>query len=153
MLVVAWSRSGHRRRCVFEAAGATGCRKSLVDRPVDWRTDVDASLAEARTQHRPVLLFFRASWGHGRHLDNGAFADPEVRELLARKFVSVRIDISDDDEPETVAVTRRFKIVGEPTILILGSDGTNELARITMVIAPDALAAKLRAASAPSPTP
>ena len=130
------------------ATGSLGCRKTLVEAPMAWGTDVEAGLAQARAQNKPIVVYFGASWDTAaKELEWRTFTDPEVRFLLGRDFVSVHVDSSDDENPPTQKLQERFKVVGDPTIVILGSDGTTELRRINEFVPPEVFAPMLRAAT------
>jgi uncharacterized protein YyaL (SSP411 family) len=128
-------------------AGAAGCGKSYVDAPIVWRPDVDTAIARARAEHKGVFVFFGASWDNAaKELEVQTFVDPEVRALLARSFVSVRVDTTDDEDRRTRAMQQRFKVVADPTIVLLGPDGTTELARFYEYVPPRRMARALQSA-------
>src|SRR4029453_1875216 len=57
---------------------------------LEWTTD---AFARARTEAKPVLLSITASWCHGCAVMNRvAYADPEIIDVIATRFVPVRID-------------------------------------------------------------
>jgi thiol:disulfide interchange protein len=127
-----------------------GCRKSLVDVPITWHADLDAAASLSRAQQKPMLVYFGASWDTAaKELEHESFTDPEVRELLARRFVALRVDATDDEDPHTIALSRYFKVVGDPTIVVMAPDGVTELVRFEEYIAPRPLARILAAASEP----
>jgi thiol:disulfide interchange protein len=130
------------------ATGATGCRKTLVEVPMQWQGDLDVALASAKAQNKPLFVYFGASWDTAaKELEHVTFVDPEVRALLGRDFVSMRVDASDDENPDTRRLQERFKVVGDPTIIVLGPDGTSEIVRFNEFIKPRVLARALRAAT------
>jgi thiol:disulfide interchange protein len=130
------------------AAGSAGCGKSYVDAPVVWRSDVDTAIARARAEHKGVFVFFGASWDTAaKELETRTFVDPEVRALLTRSFVSVRVDMTDDEDPRTRAMQNRFKVVGDPTVVVLASDAMTELVRFNEYVPPPRMARALASAS------
>jgi thiol:disulfide interchange protein len=83
-----------------------------------------AGLAQARSQSKPVLVFFTAEWCHFCHqMADEAFTHPQVVSL-ADHFVCVLVDA--DREPQ---VCRQFNVTGYPTIQFLSPRGA-PLARI-----------------------
>jgi len=103
---------------------------ALADAPpgIDWLPgdEVSAAFAKAATSHRPVLLFWGATWcPYCKDLKANVFSRPEFREKL-RLFVPVYLD-GDTDGAQKWG--DRFRIAGYPTVLVLRSDQT-ELARI-----------------------
>lgn len=125
----------------------TGCGKSYVAQPLTWETDDVAALARSAREHRLLFVYVSAEWDTAaKELEHKTFADALVRHEL-RRFVNLHIDMTDDDRPSTVRATQRFKIIGEPALLVLAPDGETELVRIHHFVTPDQLLAVLRAQS------
>jgi len=61
---------------------------------IDWRSDYDASRAEAREKQRRLLVHFTLP-GRPicRAMDEETFAQPEVARAIREKFVGVRLDV------------------------------------------------------------
>jgi thiol:disulfide interchange protein len=77
-----------------------------------------AGIEAAKAQHKPVLLFFTATWCHFCHqLAAEAFTDVAVVNLSER-FVCVLIDA--DREPE---VCQQFQVRNYPTIQFISTRG------------------------------
>lgn len=128
----------------------TGCGKAPVDAPVSWYADVDVGMAAGKAQDKPVVVYFGATWDtSAKELEHVTFVDPEVRWLLRRDFVSVHVDSSDDEKPLTTELQRRFKVIGDPTLVIMGSDGVTELARFNEFVPPRVFAHALQSATRP----
>ncbi len=130
------------------AQGSLGCGKAAVLAPLTWEVDVEAGLARAKRENKPAVVYFGASWDTAaKELDYVTFLDPDVRFLLARDFVPIRIDMTDDESENTKKYAERFSIVGDPTIVIYAADGTSELRRVNEFITPATLTAMLHAAT------
>ena len=69
--------------------------------------------------------------------------------MLARDFVAIAVDATDDEDPFTRAMQERFKVVGDPTVIILRSDGRSEIRRFYEYVPPDVMGGVLRAATRP----
>lgn len=83
-----------------------------------------SGLAQAKSQSKPVLVFFTAEWCHFCHqMADEAFTHPQVVSL-ADHFVCVLVDA--DREPQ---VCRQLNVTGYPTIQFLSPRGA-PLARI-----------------------
>ncbi len=127
-----------------------GCGKAPVDAPVTWYGDLDVALAAGKAQDKPIFVYFGADWDSAaKELEHVTFVDSEVSWLLRRDFVSVRVDTTDDEAPQTREPQRRFKVVGDPTLVLLASDGVSELARFYEFVDPPRFARALRAATRP----
>jgi thiol-disulfide isomerase/thioredoxin len=84
-----------------------------------WRTDLDAALAEADRRGLPVLVDFSATWCPPCiAMQHDVWPDAEVGRLIEARVVPVMIDV--DRDPRTA---ERFEVTGVPTILVLDADG------------------------------
>ena len=57
-----------------------------------------------------------------------ALVNREVRAVLDEDFVIVKIDCTEETD-ESQRLLRRFKVVGEPAVLVLARDYTSVIAR------------------------
>ncbi|MBN2196699.1 MAG: thioredoxin family protein [Polyangiaceae bacterium] len=77
----------------------------------------------AQTEHRPLLVDFTADWCIAcKELDRYTFADPAVIAATSR-FVAVKVDLTDDDDPAAAATKAEHRIVGLPTVLLFDRTG------------------------------
>jgi thiol:disulfide interchange protein DsbD len=77
----------------------------------------------AKETGAPVMIDFYADWCPPcQELKNGVFKEPDVT-ALAKGFVSWRIDATVSDE-KSDALMDKYDILGLPTILFAGADGT-----------------------------
>ncbi|MCK9486556.1 MAG: DUF255 domain-containing protein [Dehalococcoidia bacterium] len=98
---------------------------------VPWLEWDASAFQRAREQDMPVLLSISASWCHWCHvMDETTYSDQRVIDLLASRFVCVRVD--GDERPD---VDARYNAGGWPTTAFLTPDGD----RITAAtdLAPD----------------
>ncbi|MEA2753052.1 MAG: thioredoxin:protein disulfide reductase [Myxococcales bacterium] len=129
-------------------AGALGCKKSFVDVPFTWESDVAAGLARAKAENKPVVVYFGATWDcAAKELEHQTWSDPQIRLLLGRELVAIHVDATDDENPNTRENAERFKVVGDPTVIILGADGRSEISRFNEFVQPERMAQALRAAT------
>jgi thioredoxin:protein disulfide reductase len=100
------------------------------------RKDIEAALTRAKTDKRPLVVDFTAAWcGACKELDKKTFSEPRVGQELGR-FVAVRVDATNNDDPKVEAMLARFKVVGLPTVVLFDSHG-NEAARFNDFVPPD----------------
>ena len=86
---------------------------------IEWRTDLDAALVEARRTHKQVLVDFSADWCPPCiAMKHDVWPDPGVARALNESYVPVLIDVDRDG-----AVSERYGVRGIPTILILNDRG------------------------------
>jgi thiol:disulfide interchange protein DsbD len=99
------------------------------------QTDVEAARQRALRENRPLLVDFTAAWCAAcKELDKVTFAAPEVGAEMGR-FVAVKVDATNDDDPKVGATLERFRVVGLPTVLVFDSQG-KEAIRYTDFVKP-----------------
>ncbi|MCC7406561.1 MAG: thioredoxin family protein [Phycisphaeraceae bacterium] len=112
-----------------------------LGRPTDrvaWAQDVQAVMAQAQTQNKPVLMSFTADWcGPCQQLKARAFSRPEVAETISRLVLPLKIDLT-TPSAAGAELCQRYQIEGTPTLLLLAPDGS-EISRRVGVIDPDEL--------------
>ena len=142
-------------------AGGPACGKSRSDEPeIAWLAHVDEACRAAREQRKPVLFFYAASWDVAtRKLEQHVFIDPEVRRIVGREYVPLRVDRTntwmDDTAPadelrEVEEAVRRFRPYASKhaTVSVVGPDCATELHRFEPLFEPRPFAARLRSAAA-----
>jgi thiol:disulfide interchange protein len=103
-----------------------------------WSSSEREAVGRARREQRPMILDFTAEWcGACKQLDRETYADPRVRVALQR-FVRVKVDATNDDDPAVDAIKSRYKVIGLPTIIVLDSAG-QESARAVNFVSPEQL--------------
>lgn len=86
---------------------------------IEWRTNLDAALAEARRDGKRVVVDFTADWCPPCiAMQHDVWPDPEVARAVARDYVPVLIDTDRDG-----VTTERFGVRGIPTVLVLDDTG------------------------------
>ncbi|MGY3691906.1 uncharacterized protein YyaL (SSP411 family) [Bradyrhizobium sp. USDA 3240] len=111
-----------------------------------WSHDL---FARATTEQRFVILDLEAVWCHWCHvMEKTTYADPKVQELLAAKYLPVRVD--QDANPD---LSSRYGDWGWPATIVFAPDGS-EIAKIRGYIEPERMQALLKAIiDDPSPGP
>jgi thiol:disulfide interchange protein len=86
---------------------------------IEWRTDLDAALSEARRDGKRVVVDFTADWCPPCiAMQHDVWPDPAVARAVARGFVPVLIDTDRDG-----VTTERYGVRGIPTVLVLDDTG------------------------------
>lgn len=104
----------------------TGCAASSATPPTTqptqsitwhkWSPDV---FAQARQQHKFVLLDLEAVWCHWCHvMDKNTYSNPAVIKLMNEKYLAVRVD--QDDRPDLSA---RYGDWGWPATVVFNGKG------------------------------
>jgi thiol:disulfide interchange protein DsbD len=110
--------------------------------------DLDAQLARAAAAGKPVLLDFYADWCVScKELEKYTFSDPAVRKELGQA-IALQADVTAMDADDQ-ALMQRFGIIGPPTIVFFGADGSEQPDyRVVGFMKAEAFAAHLRGAFA-----
>lgn len=88
-----------------------------------WIHGEKAGLAAAKAAGKPALLDFYADWCLPcKEMEIKTFDHPEVAEEL-RRFQLVKIDTTNDDDPEVIEAKKRYRADTLPTVVLIGSDG------------------------------
>jgi uncharacterized protein len=116
---------------------------------IKWSEWNDDLFARAAAEKRFVILDLEAVWCHWCHvMEKTTYADPEVTELIASKYLPVRVD--QDANPD---LSSRYGDWGWPATIIFGPDGT-EIAKLRGYVEPARMQALLKAIiDDPSPGP
>ncbi len=84
-----------------------------------WYASLPAGLEVASREGRPVLVDLWATWCKNcLTMDSTTLADQEVLGALDR-YVKIKVQAEDPDDPATRAIMQRFGAVGLPTYVIL----------------------------------
>ncbi len=117
---------------------------TIPDRELNWqKIAVETAAETARNDSIPMLVDFTATWcGACKELDKLTFADPAVSREAGR-FLAVKVDATDDEDPAVVRTMERLRVVGLPTVLLFDSQG-NEVRRFTDFVEADDFLRALR---------
>ena len=111
---------------------------------IAWGTDLDAARARARESAMPLLVDFGADWCSAcRELDHMALSDARVVSE-ARRFVVVRVDLSDASDEVAQGHLRGYDQSGLPFVVLHHSDGS-ESQRVTAPMEAEAFLELMRA--------
>jgi thioredoxin-related protein len=104
------------------------CQNAMA---LEWLTDANAATAQAKTEHKFVLLDFTGSdWcGWCKKLKKEVFDQPEFDAYALRNAVMVEVDFpqakyqSDELKSANRQLAEKYHITGYPTIIVLNGDG------------------------------
>ena len=86
---------------------------------IPWLEWSEEAFARARAEGKPVLLTLGATWCHWCHvMDERAYADERVIELVNSRFIPVRVDV--DQRPD---IALRYNQGTYPSVAFLTADG------------------------------
>jgi uncharacterized protein YyaL (SSP411 family) len=114
-----------------------------------WQPWSDAAFAQARAEHKFVLLDLEAVWCHWCHvMDDITYRDPIVIRLLDQRYVLVKVD--QDSRPD---ISNRYQDYGWPAPVVFAADGS-EIVKRQGYIPPRPMSSMLQAIiDDPSPGP
>jgi uncharacterized protein YyaL (SSP411 family) len=106
------------------------------------------TFARARAERRIVLIDGSAQWCHWcRVMEATTYRDPEVRRLLAERFLPVKVDV--DTRPD---FEERYRAWGWPATVLLTPEA-EEIGKYRGYVPPEKFLEILRAAASLVPTP
>ena len=89
---------------------------------VSWNNDV---FAQAKREHKFVLLDLEAVWCHWCHvMDETTYRDAEVRRLIRARYLAVKVD--QDSRPD---LSNRYEDYGWPATVVFAADGSEIIKR------------------------
>jgi uncharacterized protein YyaL (SSP411 family) len=114
-----------------------------------WQPWSNAAFAQAKAQHKFVLLDLEAVWCHWCHvMDDITYRDPLVARLLNERYVLVKVD--QDSRPD---ISNRYQDYGWPATIVFAADGS-EIVKRQGYIPPRPMSSMLQAIiDDPSPGP
>jgi uncharacterized protein YyaL (SSP411 family) len=114
-----------------------------------WQPWSDAAFAQARAEHKFVLLDLEAVWCHWCHvMDEVTYSDPIVMRLLNERYILVKVD--QDSRPD---ISNRYQDWGWPATIVFAADGS-EIVKRQGYIPPRPMSSMLQAIiDDPSPGP
>jgi uncharacterized protein len=116
---------------------------------LNWQAWSDKVFADAKREHRFVLLDLEAVWCHWCHvMDANTYSDPAVIKLLRSRYIVVKAD--QDSRPD---LSTRYEDFGWPATIVFDAAG-HEIVKRQGYLAPDEMASMLQAIiDDPSPGP
>jgi len=92
----------------------------------------DEGMKMLSREKKPVVIDFYTSWCKWcKVMDEKTFSDPQVRNYLARNFITIRLNAEDTkkvfkyqgQKMNSVQLTRHFGVRGYPSLAYLDSEG------------------------------
>lgn len=106
--------------------------------PLVWISSEADAVAQSQAERRPMLVQFDAPWCAAcTRMKKETFGDPRVKTAAGR-FVAVRIDATNDEDPQVNAAFQKYAVLGLPTLILLDSSG-HERHRFTEFVRADTL--------------
>lgn len=126
-----------------DAVNIAVARQHGRQRLFTWRPWSAEAFAEARRDHKLILLDGAAEWCHWCHvMDATTYRDPEVGRVLAERFVTIRADV--DEHPD---LAERYGAWGWPATIVFSPEA-EELGKYRGYLPPDELQRVLAEAEA-----
>jgi uncharacterized protein len=120
---------------------------SPATRPIAWQDWSSDLFAQARREHKFVLLDLGTRWCHWCHVMEGTtYSDPDVAALIAEKYIPAHVDA--DARPD---LGTRYEDYGWPATIVFNADGS-EIVKRRGYLDPKQMASMLAAIIA-DPTP
>lgn len=92
----------------------------LPRKALGWQPYTDAGLARSG---RPAVIDFTADWCVPcLELDQRTFSNAEVQQALSQRAL-FKVDLTRGGTPDDVALTRKYRILGVPTVIFIDANG------------------------------
>jgi uncharacterized protein YyaL (SSP411 family) len=86
---------------------------------INWQPYSDQVFAQAKKQHKLVILDLHAVWCHWCHVqDKETYENPKIQKLIDDNFLAIGVD--QDSRPD---ISNRYEDYGWPATIIFDSDG------------------------------
>ncbi|MHB1050904.1 MAG: protein-disulfide reductase DsbD family protein [Bacteroidota bacterium] len=109
----------------------------------DWKVFSESQYEISLKNNERMIIDFYADWCIPcKELDALTFSDSDVIDEMKR-FTAYKADLTQSGSPENESLTKRFRIRGVPTILIIDEQG-NEIERITGFVNAETFLQKIR---------
>jgi len=117
--------------CWLWIAGTAVAASGPPTNKVNWLAastdaDVERAFALARSENKPVLLYWGARWCPPCNQLKATLFNRQDFALQARSLVAVQVD---GDRPGAQKLGQRFKVSGYPTVVLFNTDGA-EITRL-----------------------
>ena len=104
---------------------------------------VDAARAKAQSEGRPLFLDFTAAWCAAcKEIETHTFPDPRVQQSASR-FVAVKMDLTNDEDPAVERAYESFGIRGLPVLVLYDSRGNEAKRFFGDFVSPEQLSAQM----------
>jgi thiol:disulfide interchange protein DsbD len=139
----AWGNRRAKGSGILLTVGASFLMITALIKParsLSWEADEQGQIGSAahalqvrtraQSEARPLLMDFTASWCAAcKEIEKLTFSDPRVKEEAGR-FLAVKVDATNDEDPAVEATMRSLGVVGLPTVILFDQQG-NEAVRFT----------------------
>lgn len=107
---------------------------------IHWYGWSDEVFAQAKREHKFVLLDLEAVWCHWCHvMDANTYSDAKVQRLLQSRYLAVKVD--QDSRPD---LSNRYEDYGWPATVVFDANG-QEIVKRQGYLAPDEMVSMLQA--------
>jgi thiol:disulfide interchange protein DsbD len=90
---------------------------------IPWIKDLDAGLAAAQEQNKPILIDGWAEWCEAcKKMDASTFVDPDVVSEISANWIAIKLDLTEFNEANQ-QLAAKYELLGLPTLILLPPSG------------------------------
>ncbi|TVM00057.1 MAG: hypothetical protein CV087_15480 [Candidatus Brocadia sp. WS118] len=103
---------------------STAVSSAVAKERIDWVLNEEEGLRQAKAEGKMAAIDFWAEWCAAcKEFEKYTYTDPDViRE--SRRFVNIKIDGTNANDPKIKQLWDKYGVVGLPTIIFINKDGT-----------------------------
>ncbi|MDE1921216.1 MAG: thioredoxin fold domain-containing protein [Candidatus Omnitrophica bacterium] len=122
---------------VFLVLMFSSCQQPPSYKEFPWKPYSQKAVEESIAHKKPVVIDFWASWcPNCRDMDRAVFSRPDIQAKLSQ-VTTLRMDVTNQDDPRVQRIADQFGIEGVPTVVFLNSHGKEiENARVIGFVTP-----------------
>jgi len=104
--------------------GVTSTPVTTPEEKIQWILSEEEGLKQSEIEGKPAMIDFWASWCAAcMEFEKITYTDPTVINEL-KKFVNIKINCTNTNDPKIKQLWEKYGIVGLPTIVFINKDGT-----------------------------
>lgn len=104
----------------------SGVHTGAATEEIPWLHNLQDGQQRSMTENKPMMIDTYAEWCEAcKKLDKTTYSDPEVIQLLKTRFISVKLDFTNNSDA-VKQLQKKLDVRANPTIIFFNPDGTEK---------------------------